>query len=178
MPKKPKARAAAKAPKPRKNGRVLTAKQLSKRAYATIHALPHGVRGPVLHALLEAAADLADAKPNWYEGAIHAGLVVKHAATIRAVTKAVAAVAKGAGTAKAAKPARHKPGRVRKTLDAAARPARDGSTRSRGVRRSAASQAPEAAGQGTIAAEAAETSQGESNAFNSPVEEAEAPAES
>lgn len=57
-----------KKPKVRKNGLVLTVKQLEKSSYNAIHELPHGLRRFALHAILAAAADLAKAKgPSWYQ---------------------------------------------------------------------------------------------------------------
>lgn len=62
---------------PRKpNGRILTAKQLSKRAYKVIHLLPRGYRGPALHALLEALADFAATNKKWYIDVNERGLTV------------------------------------------------------------------------------------------------------
>ncbi|MDE2105714.1 MAG: hypothetical protein KGL39_51295 [Patescibacteria group bacterium] len=57
-----------KSPRVRKNGLVLTAKQLPKPSYDAIHNLPHGIRHLALHALLAAAADLAkrSGKADWY----------------------------------------------------------------------------------------------------------------
>ena len=58
---------ASKKPHQRKNGLVLTAKQLPPASYAAIHNLPHGIRHLALHAILAAAADMAKRRgDNWY----------------------------------------------------------------------------------------------------------------
>lgn len=52
---------------PRKpNGRILTVKQLSARAYAAVHDLPRGFRGPAMHLLLDGLADFAAKNRKWY----------------------------------------------------------------------------------------------------------------
>ena len=66
----------AKKSKARKNGLVLTAKNLRLRAYESIHNIPHGYRQDTLHALLEAAASLAASNPEWYKAAITGKLKV------------------------------------------------------------------------------------------------------
>ena len=54
-------------PTPRKpNGRILTVKQLSERAYGVIHNIPRGYRGPAMHLLLEGLADFAAKNRKWY----------------------------------------------------------------------------------------------------------------
>lgn len=58
------------------NGRILTAKQLSERAYNAVHRLPRGYRGPALHALLEALADFAATNKKWYIDVNERGLTV------------------------------------------------------------------------------------------------------
>lgn len=54
----------------RENGRVLTAKHLSPRAYNAIHKLPRGYRQDSIKALLNAAATLAERDPEWYRHAV------------------------------------------------------------------------------------------------------------
>lgn len=55
-------------PKSRKNGRVLTVKQLDEIPYNLIHDLPRGYRGDVIKSLLNAAVlFMASSDENWYK---------------------------------------------------------------------------------------------------------------
>lgn len=59
----------------RKNGFVLTAKNLPMRAYSAIHDAPHGVRQKMLHALLDAAASFIARAPGKHMEAIATGKI-------------------------------------------------------------------------------------------------------
>lgn len=121
MPK-PKTRRGA-----RPNGRILTAKNLSKRAYASIHSLPRGTRAAALHALIEAAASYAAQRGgNWYRDIIDGNLILTQGRR----NKAGVAVTKSVSW--------DKPDRVSKALEAAKGPARDVGRGGAGVRAKAA----------------------------------------
>lgn len=66
----------AAAKKPRRNGLILTCKQLDRRAYNAIHVLPRGFRQETLRAVLGACADLAERKPDWYRSAVAGSIKV------------------------------------------------------------------------------------------------------
>lgn len=60
----------------RKNGLILTVKQLDKRAYNAIHSLPRGFRQETMRALLAACADLAEKNPEWFRAAVSGHVLV------------------------------------------------------------------------------------------------------
>lgn len=59
-------------PRNKKNGRVLTAKELPESSYQAIHKLPFGVRQKVLHKLIALAVPFAKKRgPDWYLELLH-----------------------------------------------------------------------------------------------------------
>lgn len=130
--------------KPRSNGLILTAKNLSKRAYASIHSIPRGYRGPALKALLEAAANLAAKSPQWFRSAVDGHLVISAPRSPKGAGEPVAKLTKPKPKALRG----NKPSRVGKAKPAKARSARDAVGRGVVVRTKRAGKADQASGQG------------------------------
>ena len=146
--------------KPRANGLILTAKNLSKRAYASIHSIPRGYRGPALKALLEAAANLAAKSPQWFRSAVDGHLVISAPRAPKGAGEPVAKLSKPKPKALRG----DKRGRVGKAQPAKARPARDAVGRGVVVRTKRAGKADQASSQGAEdqsaeASQSAETSE-------------------